>query len=110
MSKTIDLPTILHTYFDASNAHDVDRMVACFAEDARVRDEGEDVVGHAAIRRWKEKVTAKYNTTSEVLRHEIADGADLVTAKVSGTFPGSPIELTYRFGLEQGRIVSLAIA
>lgn len=110
MSDTIDLPIILQTYFDASNTHDIDRMVACFADDARVRDEGEDVVGHAAIRRWKQKVTAKYNTTSEVLRHEAGDDVDLVTAKVSGTFPGSPIELTYRFCLDQGRIVSLAIA
>jgi len=110
MSKTIDLPTILQTYFDASNAHDVDRMVACFADDARVRDEGEDIVGREAIRRWKEKVTTKYNTTAEILRHEARDGAELVTARVSGTFPGSPIELTYRFGLGQGRIASLAIA
>lgn len=110
MNQSTNLPPVLRAYFDASNAHDIDLMVACFADDAKVRDEGEDVVGHAAIRKWKEKVTAKYNTTSDVLRHEASEGADLVTARVSGTFPGSPIELTYRFALEGGRIASLAIA
>jgi ketosteroid isomerase-like protein len=110
MTNPINLPPVLKTYFDASNAHDVERMVACFADDAKVRDEGQDVFGQEAIRKWKEKVTAKYNTTAEILRHDVSDGADLVTAKVSGTFPGSPIELTYRFGLERERIVSLAIA
>jgi ketosteroid isomerase-like protein len=110
MSNPDTLPEILMRYFDASNAHDVDRMVACFADDARVRDEGEDLVGHDAIRKWKERVTAKYNTTSEILRHEENDDADLVTAKVAGTFPGSPIELTYHFVLTDGRIAALAIA
>jgi hypothetical protein len=110
MSNPNTLPDILTRYFDAGNAHDVDRMVACFADDAKVRDEGEDIAGHAAIRRWKQRVTAKYNTAAEILRHETRDGADFVTAKVSGTFPGSPIELTYRFGVDNGRIASLAIA
>lgn len=110
MNDLNTLPDIVTRYFEASNAHDIDRMLACFADDARVRDEGEDIVGRAAIRQWKEKVTARYNTTSDLLSYESRDGSDFVTAKVSGTFPGSPIELTYRFGLEQGRIVSLAIA
>ena len=104
------LPPAIRGYYDASNDHDIERLVACFAEDACVRDEGEDLVGHQAIRNWAIKVRDKYKTTSEVLSHDARDGADFVTAKVTGTFPGSPIELTYRFGLEDGRIASLAIA
>lgn len=110
MSSTITLPEVLARYFEASNAHDIDSMVACFAEDARVRDEGETFSGIAAIRRWKEKVTVKYNTTSDVLRHERKEGAHLVTAKVAGTFPGSPIELTFRFSLNAEHIAAMEMA
>jgi len=75
-----------------------------------VRDEGEDITGHPAIAAWARKVRDKYSATARVLSHEARDGADFVTAKVSGTFPGSPIELTYRFGVSGGKITSLAIA
>src|SRR5262245_22625034 len=37
---SLDLPIILRRYFEAQNAHDVEAMVACFAPDAAVRDEG----------------------------------------------------------------------
>jgi len=110
MTKPTDLPLVIEAYYAASNNHDIDRLVACFAEDARVRDDGEDLVGRDAIRHWAIKARDNYNATSEVLSHDPKDGADFVTAKVSGTFPGSPIELTYRFGLKDGQIASLAIA
>ena len=63
------LPSILETYFAAQNAHDIDGLVSCFAPDAKVRDEGEDIIGHSQIRAWKEKVHAKYNVTITPLRH-----------------------------------------
>ncbi len=50
-----DLPGILDRYFKAQNAHDIDAMVACFAPDAVVRDEGHDIVGTDAIRAWKNR-------------------------------------------------------
>jgi hypothetical protein len=106
---TTTLPKILDVYFAAQNAHDIDRLIACFAMDAKVRDEGEDMQGHDAIRAWKEKVRDKYHVTAEPLKHWNVDAFDLVTAKVAGTFPGSPIELTYRFGIEAGLISSLRV-
>ena len=36
--------------------------------------------------------------------------AVFVPATVSGSFPGSPIALTYRFGMENNRIAALEIA
>ena len=45
----ITLPTPLAAYFAAANAHDTDAVLACFAADARVRDEGKDLVGRDAI-------------------------------------------------------------
>ena len=41
---------------------------------------------------------------------EYRDGAVFVPATVSGSFPGSPIALTYRFGMDADRIASLEIA
>ena len=103
------LPPILQTYFTAQNVHDIDGLVACFADDAKVRDEGEDMIGHEKIRAWKEKVRDKYHPVTEPLKHWQEANYDLVTARVEGTFPGSPIELTFQFGLKDDLIVSLKV-
>ncbi|AZO53839.1 MAG: nuclear transport factor 2 family protein [Mesorhizobium sp.] len=104
------LPDTLSRYFTAQNAHDINAMVACFAPDARVHDENEDIVGSAAIRAWKEKTVAKYKVAAEPLDMHREPDRTIVSARVSGTFPGSPVVLTYRFGLDgQGRISALEI-
>jgi hypothetical protein len=95
----LTLPAVLDRYFLAQNTHDIDGLVACFAPDAVVHDEGEDIVGTAAIHAWKEATSAKYRVTVEPLECRDEDGQTIVVAKVSGTFPGSPANLTYRFGL-----------
>jgi uncharacterized protein (TIGR02246 family) len=104
------LPAVLNRYFAAQNTHDVDAMVACFAPDAAVRDEGEDIVGTDAIRAWKQETSAKYRITAEPLDCRVEGDRTIVVARVSGTFPGSPADLTYRFGLaEDGRIGTLEV-
>lgn len=105
-----DLPDVLHRYFQAQNDHDIDAMVACFAPDAAVRDEGRDIVGTDAIRAWKAETSAKYHVTVEPIESRSEADRTIVVAKVSGTFKGSPANLTYRFGLTgAGRISALAI-
>jgi hypothetical protein len=107
---TIDLPPALERYFQAQNAHDIEALVACFAPDAAVRDEGHDIVGTDAIRAWKIETGAKYRVTVEPLQSRPEADTTIVVAKVSGTFLGSPANLTYRFGFSpDGRINSLAI-
>src|SRR5262249_14205214 len=104
------LPAMLDRYFAAQNAHDVEAMVACFAPDAAVHDEGEEIVGTAAIRTWKQNTSAKYRITAEPLECRDQDGTTVVVVKVSGTFPGSPANLTYRFRFaDDGRISSLEV-
>ncbi|NEK55647.1 nuclear transport factor 2 family protein, partial [Rhizobium leguminosarum] len=44
---TIELPKPLATYFTAKNRKDINGMLSAFGEDADVRDEGEDLRGHA---------------------------------------------------------------
>jgi hypothetical protein len=106
----IDLPSILQKYFQAQNAHDIEALVAYFAADATVRDEGRDIIGADAIRAWKVETSAKYRITIEPLESRSEAGKTIVVAKVSGTFPGSPANLTYRFGLSaDDRIRSLEV-
>jgi|RhiMetdeSRZDD1v2_1073273.scaffolds.fasta_scaffold18077_3 hypothetical protein len=104
------LPDVLDRYFAAQNAHDIEAMVACFAPDAGVRDEGEDIVGTQAIRAWKIETGAKYRITVEPLASRLEAGRAIVVVKVSGTFPGSPANLTYRFGFSaDGRVNALEV-
>jgi hypothetical protein len=106
-----ELPAILERYFAAQNAHDIDAMVACFAPDAAVRDEGRDIVGTDAIRAWKIETSAKYRITTEPIECTTEGERTVVVVKVAGTFPGSPANLTYRFGFSSdGRIGTLAVS
>ena len=107
---TVNLPASLSRYFEAQNRHDINALLACFAADAVVRDEGADIVGLAAIRTWKEATSARYRVTASPIRADEEDGRTVVVARVEGNFPGSPADLTYRFGLaDDGRIAALAI-
>ena len=107
---TPQLPDILGRYFAAQNRHDIDAVVACFASDARVRDEGRDIAGTDAIRAWKEETSAKYKISVEPLECRNENGGTTVVARVAGTFAGSPANLTYRFRLARdGRIGALEV-
>lgn len=104
------LPEILDRYFAAQNRHDVEAMVACFAAGAAIRDEGRDIVGTEAVRSWKHETSAKYRITAEPVGCRIEDDRTVVAVRVAGTFPGSPANLTYRFGFAQdGRIGALEV-
>lgn len=106
---TPDLPPAIAAYYAAANARNLDATVACFASDAKIEDDGETLVGQAAIRAWKEGVFAKFESTAEP-RQIVRDGdAYLVTALVSGNFPGSPIDLDHRFALAGSAIATLVI-
>jgi hypothetical protein len=105
-----DLPEVLDRYFAAQNDHDIDAMVACFTSDAAVRDEGRNIVGTDAIRAWKEETSAMYRIAAEPLECRVEDDRTIVIVNVSGTFDGSPANLTYRFGLaDDGRIAALEV-
>lgn len=106
----VALPAALDAYFAAQNAHDSDALAACFTPDALVHDEGEDQRGTAQIRAWAAATSARYQAVAEPLSLVRSDDVATVRARVSGTFPGSPVELDFRFTLAaDGRIASLRI-
>ena len=106
---TVKLPEPVANYFTAANARDADAVAASFTEDAVVRDEGGVHRGRAAIRAWAEDAGRKYRFRAEVLKATESADQTIVTARVSGNFPGSPIDLTHRFKLADGLIAELAI-
>jgi len=56
----ISLIPIIQSYVDASNAHDVNSILACFADDAVVRDENATRRGKIDIERWASETMDKY--------------------------------------------------
>ncbi len=107
---TLTLPPLLAAMVAAHNAHDVEAFLACFAEEAVVRDEGRAHFGRAAIRTWFEEVSRKYAPVFHVTDLATQAGEPVLSGTVSGNFDGSPIELRYYAGLEEGKIVALKIA
>jgi len=107
MSVVLPIPIAL--YVAAENRGDTEAMAECFAEDAVVRDEGQTIEGLAAIKKWKAETKKKYQHTVEPLASAQKDGKTMVTNRLTGNFPGSPIELEFVFTLAGDKIVSLEI-
>ena len=105
---TLDLPGPIAAYF-AADTEGGEAVARCFTEDAVVKDEGRTHRGRAAIRQWKEEASTKYQYTSEPLACEPRDGTVVVTSRLTGTFPGSPVNLRFFFVLEGDKIASLEI-
>jgi ketosteroid isomerase-like protein len=103
------LPDPLTEYFKATNEHDVAAVIPCFAADAVVEDEGKKYRGSAAIQKWMEETIRKYDYTLEVTGTQGVDGKILVATRVTGPFPGSPVDIDYEFTLARQRIVHLVI-
>lgn len=97
-------------YIAAANAQDVDAVAANFSEAAIVQDEGQNRQGIAAIRQWATEVGKKYRPTVEVLDVAQTASNTILTGRVSGDFPGSPIDLRYLFTLAGGKIERLDIS
>jgi len=106
----VKLPKPLAEYFAAANTGDADRVAACFAEDAIVHDEGRDMHGRPAIRAWARETWRKYRFHAEVRIVEEIAGRTVVTAHLTGDFPGNPVDLRYRFKLAGAEITALEIS
>jgi hypothetical protein len=104
---SVNLPEPLPAYVAAKNAHDVEGQVACFAPDGVVDDEGETIAGTALIRAWAERVTAAYDLTVEPSGWTGTADRGVMTAMVSGDFPGSPLEFRFHLSLADDLITSL---
>jgi hypothetical protein len=106
---SIDLPKPVAAYFAAEIAGDAGALARCFTSDGLVQDEGGSFTGRPAIERWNATARAKYHHSVVPLGATERDGTIVVIGRVSGQFPGSPVELQFVFRLDGQEIASLEI-
>jgi hypothetical protein len=103
------LSSTLESYFAATNRRDIDAMIAAFANDAIVKDEGHEHRGSAAIGAWMRKTIEKYDFKAEPTAVARTHAQTAVSVVLSGKFPGSPVAVTYWFTLDGQKITRLEI-
>lgn len=105
----IDLPEPIAAYFLADKEQDTEALSKCFTTDALVTDEEHTYRGLVEIQAWKALSSSKFNYTSQPFASEEIEGKVLVTSRVEGDFPGSPVDLRYFFQLSGDKIAVLEI-
>jgi hypothetical protein len=108
MVQRLNLPEPIAAYF-AANKLDSEAVERCFTKDATVKDEGRTYNGADSIKQWKAEASTKYTYTSEPFALEQKGGMTVVTSRLTGNFPGSPINLRFFFRLERGKVAFLEI-
>jgi len=106
---SIALPKPVADYFAAESRNDAEALARCFADDGVVKDEGQTIKGFAAIKRWIAEAKRKYHHSVQPLEAKDRDGKTVVIGRVSGDFPGSPVNLQHIFAISAGKITSLEI-
>jgi len=104
---TMTLPQPIARYF--ASEHNPEALAQCFKADAILKDDGHTYEGVETITAFLAAASVKYNATTVPFDVKDNDGFHVVLAKVTGNFPGSPANLSYRFGLDRGLIDSLEI-
>ena len=106
---SLRLPKPVTNYLAAVEAKDADMLTLCFADDALVHDEGRDYRGLAAIRSWSQETQRKYHYVMKPLDASVSQKTVKLRARLTGDFPGSPVDLNYKFTLAHDKIISLEI-
>ncbi len=105
----LDVPEPIAAYLTAEEAKDADALSRCFTEDGTVHDEGRDYRGRDSIRQWKQEVDTKYRYILQTVNAQPHGDEVTVRARLTGEFPGSPLELDHIFTLSNDKIASLEI-
>ncbi|HEV7354197.1 MAG TPA: nuclear transport factor 2 family protein [Brevundimonas sp.] len=109
MSATIPAP--VSAYFSAVNAGKAEGVASAFAPDGEVQDERATHRGRESISTWAADTLQRYRVQNAILSaRSDASGEAVVIARVTGTFPGSPLDFTYRFTLDDGLVRVLEIS
>lgn len=105
----LDLPEPITRYFAADTVGDAAALAACFAPGGTVIDEGNTYAGREAIRQWLANTSTQYTYTVEPFALAEHGGRIVVTSRLTGNFPGSPVDLRYNFALKGNLIDTLEI-
>ncbi|UPK69443.1 nuclear transport factor 2 family protein [Chitinophaga filiformis] len=105
----MELPKVVGRFIETQNNYDSKAYAACFTDTASVHDEGKTHTGKEEIRQWIEHANEAYQSSMQPLNYEQSGSKAVLTAKVSGTFPGSPIVLKFHLGFKDDLIDSLKV-
>ena len=105
----MNLPKVVAALVAAQNNQNSAAYIACFSETAIVHDEGKTHNGKEEIQKWIEHANEQYQSFMKPIGYENSESAGVLTAEVSGTFPGSPIVLQFHLGLKDDLIGSLKV-
>lgn len=105
----MNLPKVISALVKAQNEFDSTAYANCFAETAIVHDEGKVHTGRTEIEHWIGESNEKYRSTMKPLGFQENGTSGILSAEVSGTFPGSPLTLKFHFNIVDGFIQSLKV-
>ena len=106
---SVQLPSAITNFIQAQNEHNTEALLHTMVEDTVFIDEGKQYNGFDQIRRWSDRVNQEYQVKFEVLEVARLDEDYIVTAKISGTFEDSPIQLEFHFTLIHDKIKALTV-
>ncbi|PZE86783.1 nuclear transport factor 2 family protein [Curtobacterium sp. MCBD17_032] len=97
-------------FIGATNRHDADALLAVFAADASVTDDGTTYTGSAEIEQWIREHQIAPRITLGPTAYENGDGSAVqLTASADGDFPGGPLPFAFRFTLDAQSVQALEI-
>ena len=105
----MNLPKVISELVIAQNDFDSTAYASCFAETAIVHDEGKVHTGRTEIEHWIAESNEKYRSLMKPLNFQENGTSGVLSAEVSGTFPGSPLILKFHFTIIDGLIQSLKV-
>lgn len=103
----MNLPNVIAKLIKAQNNFDSAAYAQCFTETAIVFDEGKTHKGKTEIEKWIDKSNKEYKVTMEPLDYN--ERENILSAEISGSFPGSPIILKFHFDITDGKIQQLKV-
>src|SRR5882757_7634732 len=105
----MNFPDVISKLLQAQKDFDSTAYANCFSESAVVFDEGKTYHGRNEIRQWIKNANEKYHTILDPIEFTANGKTKILTAKVSGTFDGSPAVLKFHFELNSNAIESLKV-
>ena len=103
----MNLPNVIAKLIRAQNNFDSAAYAQCFTETAIVFDEGKIHNGKTEIEKWIDKSNKEYKATMEPLDYN--ERENILSAEISGSFPGSPIILKFHFEITDEKIQQLKV-
>jgi ketosteroid isomerase-like protein len=102
---TITLPKAVDDFVEATNAHDANALLAVFAREAVVVDDGTTYDTRKAVQEWL--TVHQINPKVVIKPTSFADGR--LVASVNGDFPGGPLTFAFIFTTGDDLVTELVI-